>query len=124
MEEIYTNAYAAIREDPVFKPTEKSQDWKAESLKFKVHRRTHAERKAAIQAKIGDEARKAESREKVIVGGAILAAMKAGAITRERITELIDATVLNAPTHAFLRERKWAIGAEDPAGAEDGQKAA
>ena len=52
IEEIYKNAYAAIREDPVFKPTEKSQDWKAESLKFKVHRRTHAERKAAIQAKI------------------------------------------------------------------------
>ena len=52
IEEIYTNAYAAIREDPTFKPTEKTKDWKAESLKYKVHRLTHAQRKEAIQAKI------------------------------------------------------------------------
>ena len=52
IEEMYTNAYAAIREDPVFKPTEKSQDWKAESKKYTVHRRTLAQRKEAIQAKI------------------------------------------------------------------------
>ena len=52
IEEIFTNAYAAIREDPTFKPTEKTKDWKAETLKYKVHRRTLAERKAAIQAKI------------------------------------------------------------------------
>ena len=52
IEEIYTNAYAAIREDPTFKPTEKTKDWKAESLKYKTHRRTLEERKAAIQAKI------------------------------------------------------------------------
>ncbi|KAI6119298.1 hypothetical protein EDD16DRAFT_1581430 [Pisolithus croceorrhizus] len=32
IEEMYTNAYAAIREDPTFKPTEKTKDWKAESL--------------------------------------------------------------------------------------------
>lgn len=52
IEEIYTNAYAAIREDPVFKPTEKTKDWKAETLKYKVHRRTYEERKAAINEKI------------------------------------------------------------------------
>ena len=52
IEEIYTNAYAAIREDPTFKPTEKTKDWKEETLKHKVHRLTHAERKARIQAKI------------------------------------------------------------------------
>jgi large subunit ribosomal protein L5e len=52
MEEIYTNAYAAIREDPTFKPTEKTTDWKAESKKYSVPRRTHAERKAAVDAKI------------------------------------------------------------------------
>ena len=52
IEELYKNAYAAIREDPVFKPTEKTQDWKAESLKYKVHRLTYDERKARIQAKI------------------------------------------------------------------------
>ena len=52
IEEIYTSAYAAIREDPTFKPTEKTKDWKAESLKFKVHRLTYAQRKEAIQSKI------------------------------------------------------------------------
>ena len=52
IEEVFQNGHAAIREDPVFKPTEKEKDWKAESLKFKVHRRTHAERKAAVDAKI------------------------------------------------------------------------
>ena len=59
IEEIYTNAYAAIREDPVFKPTEKTKDWKAETLKYKVHRRTLDERRAAIQVKI--EAFKADA---------------------------------------------------------------
>ncbi|TFY81939.1 hypothetical protein EWM64_g2073 [Hericium alpestre] len=52
MEEIYTNAYAAIREDPTFKPTEKTKDWKAETLKFKTHRLTYEQRKAKIQEKI------------------------------------------------------------------------
>lgn len=52
IEEIYTNAYAAIREDPVFKPSEKTQDWKAESLKYKVHRLTYAQRKEGIAARI------------------------------------------------------------------------
>ncbi|KAH8830500.1 hypothetical protein DL96DRAFT_1593187 [Flagelloscypha sp. PMI_526] len=52
IEEIYTNAYAAIREDPTFKPTEKSKDWKAETLKHKVHRLTHAQRKERIAEKI------------------------------------------------------------------------
>ena len=52
IEEIYTNAYAAIREDPTFKPTEKAKDWKAECLKYKKQRLTHEERKAAIQVKI------------------------------------------------------------------------
>lgn len=52
IEEIYTNAFAAIREDPVFKPTEKTKDWKAESLKYKTHRLTYAQRKEAIAGKI------------------------------------------------------------------------
>lgn len=52
IEEIFTNAHAAIREDPVFKPTDKSQDWKAESLKYKTKKLTHAERQANIAAKI------------------------------------------------------------------------
>jgi len=52
IEEIYTNAYAAIREDPTFKPTEKEKDWKEESLKFKTHRLTHEQRKTKINEKI------------------------------------------------------------------------
>jgi len=52
IEEIYTNAHAAIREDPTFKPTEKATDWKAESLKHKVHRLTLEGRREKIAAKI------------------------------------------------------------------------
>ncbi|KAF8341541.1 uncharacterized protein EI90DRAFT_2965930 [Cantharellus anzutake] len=52
IEELYTNAYAAIREDPTFKPTEKTTDWKAESKKYKVPRLTNEQRKARIQEKI------------------------------------------------------------------------
>ncbi|QRW16507.1 ribosomal large subunit proteins 60S L5, and 50S L18 [Rhizoctonia solani] len=40
IEEIYTNAYAAIREDPSFKPTDKDKDWKAESLKHRSKKLT------------------------------------------------------------------------------------
>ena len=52
IEEIFTNAYAAIREDPVFKPTDKVQDWAAESKKYRSVKLTYAERKARIQEKI------------------------------------------------------------------------
>lgn len=52
IEEIYTNAHAAIREDPTFKPTEKTKDWKTETLKYKTKKLTHAERQANIAAKI------------------------------------------------------------------------
>jgi len=52
IEEMYTNAYAAIRENPKFEPSSKTKDWKAESLKYKVHRLTLEQRKAAIQGKI------------------------------------------------------------------------
>jgi large subunit ribosomal protein L5e len=53
MEEIYTNAYAAIREDPLFKPTEKDvAHWKAESDKNRSKRLNLAQRKERIQAKI------------------------------------------------------------------------
>lgn len=52
IEEIYTNAYAAIREDPTFKPTEKTKDWKAESKKYSTPRLTLEQRKARIQERI------------------------------------------------------------------------
>jgi len=52
IEEIYTNAYAAIREDPTFKPTEKTKDWKVECKKYATPRLTHEQRKAKIQARI------------------------------------------------------------------------
>ena len=52
IEEIYTNAYAAIREDPTFKPTEKTQDWAAESRKHRTTRLTYEQRQQNIAAKI------------------------------------------------------------------------
>ncbi|WFD30995.1 60S ribosomal protein L5 [Malassezia sp. CBS 17886] len=52
MEEVYENAYAAIREDPDFKPTEKTQNWAEESKKYKAQRLTYEQRKAKQQAKI------------------------------------------------------------------------
>ncbi|KAJ3552333.1 hypothetical protein NM688_g4204 [Phlebia brevispora] len=54
IDEIYTNAHAAIHEDPVVKPTEKAKDRKAKSLKHKVKRLTLTleERKARIAAKM------------------------------------------------------------------------
>jgi len=52
VEQIYKNAYAAIREDPAFKPTEKTKDWAAESKKHSTPHLTHAQRKQAIEAKI------------------------------------------------------------------------
>lgn len=52
IEEIYANAYEAIREDPTFKPTDKTKDWKAESKKYATTRLTLEQRKAKIQTKI------------------------------------------------------------------------
>jgi large subunit ribosomal protein L5e len=52
MEEIYTNAYAAIREDPEFKPSDKSKDWKTESAKYRTKRLTYDQRKKRIAEKI------------------------------------------------------------------------
>ena len=52
LEEIYTNAHAAIREDPTFKPTEKKQDWAAETKKHMTPRLTHEQRLQNIAAKI------------------------------------------------------------------------
>jgi len=52
IEEIYTNAHAAIREDPTFTPTDKSTDWKSESVKHKAKKLTHAQRQANIATKI------------------------------------------------------------------------
>ncbi|PGH17572.1 60S ribosomal protein L5 [Polytolypa hystricis UAMH7299] len=56
LEEIYAEAHKAIREDPFKKaeeaPEKTKEEWKAESLKFKVIRKTKAQRDADIQAKI------------------------------------------------------------------------
>lgn len=73
IEEMYTAAYAAIREDPSFTPTEKTQDWKSISVKHQDKPRSYDERKAAIAQKIaawndaraamGGEESEAESEE-------------------------------------------------------------
>ncbi|KAF9534278.1 60s ribosomal protein l5-b [Crepidotus variabilis] len=52
IEEIYKNGHAAIREDPEFKPTDKSKDYKAEGLKHKVRKLTYEQRKQRIAEKI------------------------------------------------------------------------
>lgn len=52
IEELYTNTYAAIREDPSFKPTEKSKDWAAESKKHKTSKLTYDQKKERVAAKI------------------------------------------------------------------------
>lgn len=53
IEEMYTSAYEAIREDPEFKPTEKDvAKWKKESLARKQHKLTKAERESKVQEKI------------------------------------------------------------------------
>lgn len=52
LEDIYLEAHGKIREDPSFTPSDKSQDWKAESLKHKLVRKTLEERKAGIAERI------------------------------------------------------------------------
>jgi large subunit ribosomal protein L5e len=52
IEEIFENAYAAIREDPTFKPSEKGQDWKSESKKYKPTKLSYQQRKQRISDKI------------------------------------------------------------------------
>ena len=57
LEELYLEAHKAIREDPFKKdeeagPKKSKEEWKAESKKYKVPRRSHAERKVAVQEKI------------------------------------------------------------------------
>lgn len=52
IEDIYKSAHESIRQDPVFKPTDKSKDWKAESLKYKTRKLTYDQRKERIQEKI------------------------------------------------------------------------
>ncbi|KAJ5729048.1 60S ribosomal protein L5 [Penicillium malachiteum] len=57
LEELYTEAHAAIREDPFKKDEEAGEkktkeEWKAESKKYKVAKLTHAQRKARVAEKI------------------------------------------------------------------------
>ncbi|KAJ9127752.1 hypothetical protein QFC24_000035 [Naganishia onofrii] len=53
IEEIYTNAYAAIRENPEFKPTEKdTAKWTAESKKQRPGKLNREQRASRVQDKI------------------------------------------------------------------------
>ncbi|ORY24663.1 60s ribosomal protein l5-b [Naematelia encephala] len=53
IEELYSSAYAAIREDPSFKPTEKDvAKWKAESAKHRTPKLTREQRRARIDEKL------------------------------------------------------------------------
>jgi len=53
IEEVYTAAYAAIREDPSFKATEKdTEKWKKESLSRKQHKLNREQRRSRVEEKI------------------------------------------------------------------------
>jgi large subunit ribosomal protein L5e len=53
IEEIYSNAYAAIREDPEFKPSEKdTAKWTAESKKYRTAKLSKEQRDTNIEKKI------------------------------------------------------------------------
>lgn len=52
IEEIYETAHAAIREDPSFKPSDKSKDWASESKKYKATKLTYEQRKGKINERI------------------------------------------------------------------------
>jgi large subunit ribosomal protein L5e len=53
IEELYTSAYAAIRENPEFKPTEKDvAKWKAESQKLREPKLTREQRRERVEQKI------------------------------------------------------------------------
>lgn len=53
IEEVYTSAYAAIREDPSFKPTEKdTAKWKAESQKGRPGKLNREQRRARVEEKL------------------------------------------------------------------------
>lgn len=54
MEEMYAATYAAIREDPSFTPTEKSEDWKSISKKHQMPKLSYDEKKARVAAKIAE----------------------------------------------------------------------
>jgi large subunit ribosomal protein L5e len=53
LEDMWTSAFEQIREDPSFKPTDKSgKDWAAESKKYKATRLTYEQRKQKIADRI------------------------------------------------------------------------
>lgn len=59
LEEVYTKAHEAIRENPTLKytsdaPKKTKEEWKKESLKYKTKKLTYEEKKARVQAKIAE----------------------------------------------------------------------
>jgi large subunit ribosomal protein L5e len=57
LEDLYTEAHAAIREDPFKKPDDEEpkkskEEWKKESLKYKVSKLTKAEKEKGVQKRI------------------------------------------------------------------------
>ena len=59
LEDMYSEAHAAIREDPFKKyeseaPKKSKEEWKEESKKYKVARLTHEERQEKVKQRIGE----------------------------------------------------------------------
>jgi large subunit ribosomal protein L5e len=52
LEDMWTEAFEKIREDPSFTASDKSKDWAAESKKYKATKLTYEQRKAKIADKI------------------------------------------------------------------------
>lgn len=71
-------------------------------------------RAAKLRARLSNEDRAAQTREKVVVGSAVMVGIEAGKISRDEIARLIDGTILNTPTREFLRSRGWKITDKDP----------
>ena len=59
LEDLYTEAHKAIREDPTKKwvsdaPKKSKEEWKKESKKYKAPKLTYDQRKEKVQAKIAE----------------------------------------------------------------------
>jgi len=98
--------------------TTKGRRSAAERLAVLEEKKKQLEARAAkLRARLSNEERAAQTREKVIVGAAVMVAIEAGKLSRTEIARLIDGTIINTPTRDFLRGRGWEIAAQDPPGA-------
>jgi hypothetical protein len=63
----------------------------------------------SLAAASSTDLRAADTRERVVLGGAVLAGVRDGHLPRDGIAALLDQTILNVPTRAFMIGRGWPI---------------